>query len=261
MKPKNENKSVLEFTVLGSGTCAVTRKRSCASYALRCHDQLILMDMGFGSLRRLTEASIDYRHVDMILITHEHLDHSGDLAPFLMALHHTPGFTRRKPLTLIGPQGFNTFLTRCRDLYGDWLLESETFDLAIHEMNLDHLNINQLSLETWPMYHSRPTVGYRIEYQNRVLAYSGDTGRCPNILSLNHDADLSILECSFPDNYPVEYHLTPMQAGEIASKSGCKQLLLTHLYPMMDDIDIESIIKTQYSGAVSVAYDLERIYL
>lgn len=258
MKP---NQPVFDFTVLGSGTCAVTQERSCAGYALRCQDQLYMLDMGFGTLRRMTQATIDYREIDAVLITHEHLDHSGDLVPFLMALHHTPGFIRRKPLTIIGPSGFYKFLKACRALYGNWVLESEGFDLSVHEMSNDRLDINKCTIKAYTMHHSRPTIGYRIEYRECVLAYSGDTGACANLISLNQDADLAVLECSFPDQKSTEYHLTPEQAGTFAAKSGCKHLLLTHLYPMMDSVDIKTIVKKHYKGSVTIAEDLERIYL
>ncbi|MDZ7725046.1 MAG: MBL fold metallo-hydrolase [candidate division KSB1 bacterium] len=258
MKHKSPE-TALDITVLGSGTCAITPERSCAGYALHCRDQLIIMDMGFGALRRMMQANIDYREIDVILITHEHLDHSSDLAPLLMALHHTPGFIRRAPLTLVGPKGFKRFLTGCRDLYGDWLLENETFDLVIHELDNETLEIAPCAIKACPMHHSRPSVGYRIEYQERSLAYSGDTGMCDQVIDLNRDADLAILECSFPDDQPFEYHLTPEQVGTIAAAAGCRRLLLTHFYPMMENVDIIGMVKKQYNGVISLAYDLERI--
>ena len=260
MKQKPD-KTALELTVLGSGTCAVTPERSCAGYALNWQDQLVIMDMGFGTLRRMMHAGIDYRDIDVILITHEHLDHSGDLAPFLMAMHHTPGYTRRAPLTLAGPKGFKEFLTGCRDLYGDWLLEHETFELEIHELEHKQIEIADATIKAYPMYHSRPVNGYRIEYQGRSLAFSGDTGMCDQVIELNRAVDLAILECSLPDDQPFEYHLTPGQEGHIAAASGCRRLLLTHFYPMMDTIDIIGRVKKQYNGVISLAHDLERILL
>ncbi len=246
----------MEITILGSGTCAVTPQRSCSSYYIKTQGQHILLDIGFGALRRMAEAHIDYREIDMVLCSHFHLDHVGDLAPLLMALTFTPGFERKKPLTLIGPQGFRKFMHNLRDIYGDWLLPRNEYPLTIYDLNTEHLEVNGCVIQASTMCHTQYTNGYRIENGGKVLAYSADTGPCDELTKLCKDADLAFIECSFPDDQPFEFHLTPRQAAKAARDAGVKHLVLTHFYPMMDEIDIKSICKPIYDGKIDLAKDL-----
>lgn len=245
----------MKITVLGSGTCAVTQRRSCASYFVQVANLAILVDIGFGALRRMAEAGIDYRHIDAVFCTHHHLDHVGDLAPFLMATRFTPDFKRQKRLTLIGPKNFRAFLYSCRDLFGDWLLPNGEYPLEIIELESEQFELDDCLIKALTMSHTPNTNGYRIEYKNRVLVFSGDTGPCSEIELLAKNADLAFFECSFPDSEQVDYHLTPGQAGAIAQKAGVEKVVLSHFYPMMDNLDVKSACANSFDGHIDVAED------
>jgi len=73
---------------------------------------------------------------------------------------------------------------------------------------------------------------------------------------LARGADLLILESSFPDGQGIEGHLTPSQAGDIATRSGAKRLLLTHFYPECLKSDIETQCRKTYQGELILATDL-----
>ena len=88
------------------------------------------------------------------------------------------------------------------------------------------------------------------------LVYSGDTGFCDEIVSLADGTDLLILECSFPDDMKIEGHLTPSQAGRIASLAGVKKLLLTHFYSECLATDITTQCRKTYGGELVLARDL-----
>jgi len=247
----------VELTILGSGTCAPTKERSCASYFLQIEDVNILLDIGFGAIRRMMEAGIDYRQIDYVLCSHTHLDHVGDLGPLLMALEYTPGFRRQKPLTLIGPKGFQNYMNGLAGLYSTWIVSPTYYEIRIIELQDESRSFGTWHLTARSMSHSKETNGYRVQYKQRTMAYSGDTGFCTNVIRLMKDVDLGLLECSFPDDMPVEGHLTPSLAGQIAERAGVKKVLLTHLYPMMDDIDAEKICEQYYHGDVKKAKDLK----
>jgi ribonuclease BN (tRNA processing enzyme) len=50
-------------------------------------------------------------------------------------------------------------------------------------------------------------------------------------------------------------HLTPEQCGEMARLAEPKQLVLTHLYPPVETVDIPAVVGTSYTGPVVVAHD------
>lgn len=246
----------MKLTILGSGACAVTKRRSCSSYYIRTTNSHIVLDMGFGSLRRMVEAGINYRDIDMVVVSHFHLDHVADLSPLLMALRYTPGFRRTKPLTLIGPAHFKQFLQDCSALFGEWLTEERDYALRIFELDSEQVELDDCLITARANFHSQPSNAYRIESNGVSLMYSGDSGPCDSLIELAADADLALIECSFPDEAPFEKHLTPQQAADIAKKSRAKKLLLTHFYPHMDDIDAAAICKKIFNGPVSIAEDL-----
>lgn len=246
----------MKLTILGSGTCAVTNERSCSSYLLQVDGKTLLLDIGFGSLRRMVQAHFAYQDIDVILCTHFHLDHVGDLSPFLMATRFTPGFERKKPLTIIGPKKLESFLHGCRDLFGDWLLPTSEYPLTLIELDSGQFKVGDCVIRSLPMNHIEYSNGYRIELNGRTLTYSGDTGPCDEIVQLCRNADIALIECSFPDDNPFEFHLTPRQVGEIAEQAQVKKCILTHFYPIMDSAQAKIACATRFSGDIDIAEDL-----
>jgi ribonuclease BN (tRNA processing enzyme) len=105
------------------------------------------------------------------------------------------------------------------------------------------------------MKHSEASIGFRVEAGGKSLVYSGDTDYCANIVRLGQNADLLILECSFPDERKAEGHLTPAIAGRIAREASCKKLLLTHFYPVFQGHDIRKESRKEFSGEILLAED------
>jgi len=65
----------MELTVLGSGTGVPSAKRSSPGYFLKVKGHNVLFDGGSGTLRRMEEAGLSYKDVDLICYTHGHPDH------------------------------------------------------------------------------------------------------------------------------------------------------------------------------------------
>ena len=166
---------------------------------------------------------------------------------------------RTKRLSIIGPVGMTQFYQRLKLTYGKWIIP-KSYSLDITEISGEKLNFADFSLQGFPLLHSDHSVGFRIKSQDgKVVAYSGDTDYCPNLVELARKVDLLILECSFPDDKKVEGHLTPSLAGRVAREAECRRLLLTHFYPPCDDCNIVKIVESQYSGEVMLAEDLMKV--
>ena len=56
-------------------------------------------------------------------------------------------------------------------------------------------------------------------------------------------------------------HLTPEQCGEMARLAEPRQLVLTHLYPPVETVDIANLVGMSYAGPLVVARDGYRIEL
>ena len=249
----------MEIIILGSGTTVPHPQRASPSIAIFIEDQFLLMDIGPGTVRQLASAGLKHQDIDYICISHFHPDHTADLIHFIFATRHPPILKKRKPFTIIGPKGFNQFLALLRRPYGNWL------DLPAGLMKIEELKTGEkgkkefdnFSIISAPLNHSPDSIGIRIEDNSgRVLVYSGDTAYCEEIVDLATGADLLILESSFPDGQEIAGHLTPSQAGDIATRSGVKRLLLTHFYPECLRSDRETQCRKTYQGELFLATDL-----
>lgn len=249
-------------TILGSGTIVPSLRRGPCSILLEAAGQALLFDIGPGTMRRLLEAGKTIGEIDLLLISHIHPDHSGELASLLFAAKYPEAYRRRKPLTLIGARGLQGLYDALRVAYGDWLVLPEPlFSLReLADRTPDAFVSGDLLIRSRPVAHIAGSIGYRVETPGgSSVAYSGDTDLCEGLVELARGADLFLCECSLPDEMKVEGHLTPSEAGQAASRAGAKRLVLTHFYPECDGADIAAQCRKTWKGPLTLAEDLMRI--
>jgi len=243
----------MQITILGSGTGEPSVKRGSPGILLTAGDRRILIDSGSGTLRALLFQGVTYLDIDTICYSHFHCDHIAELAPILFAMGNMAA-PRQKELTLIGPPGLESYYHSLRALYAP-TLDPVGYRVRIEEIGEGVLERPEAAYRALPVSHSASSIGYRLESRGRSLAYSGDTAYCDNLVTLGRDADLLVLECSFPDEREAEGHLTPRLAGAIARRAGCRRLLLTHFYPLCEGFDILAQCRKAYSGEIIIASD------
>ena len=247
-----------ELIILGSGTGAPSLRRGSPGLAVLSEESIVLVDSGSGTLRRMLEVGITCRDVDLLLYTHTHPDHISDLVPILFACKYAD-LPRVKDLLCAGGPGFKDYFRKLEGFYGSWI-EPLSYHLAIEEMSQGPVAFHDLTIASKPTSHLPESVGYRIEVEDgKSIVVSGDTDYCQNIIDLAWEADLLVVECSFPDGKKAEGHLTPSLAGRIGLESRCKRLLLTHQYPICDQFDMVKQCKAVYPGDVILGEDLMRI--
>jgi ribonuclease BN (tRNA processing enzyme) len=252
----------LSVTILGSGTCVPSLKRSSCSSLMRTGGNILLFDSGVGTMRRLLEAGVEIFDVSFIFYSHFHPDHTGELAPFLFSNKYPDGSRRKKPLTLVAGNGFLKFYKNLKLVYGHWI-ELDTNLLNIIELdntNYDQRRFDNFKVESIPVEHNPESIAYRITGSDGIsVVYSGDTDFSDNLVMLSKDADLLICESALPDELKVKGHLTPSLAGEIAKRANVRKLVLTHFYPECDRADVEKECRKTYAGPLVLAEDLMKI--
>ncbi|MDH5729735.1 MAG: MBL fold metallo-hydrolase [Gammaproteobacteria bacterium] len=111
----NKVKGSLSVMVLGSGgPVATAAGRASAAYLIFVDGQpKILMDAGGGAYTRLAESGTNIKDLDIVLLTHLHIDHTGDLSSIMKtAYFHSRGYNlannafppgRTAPFRIFGP--------------------------------------------------------------------------------------------------------------------------------------------------------------
>lgn len=254
----------IKVTILGSGTCVPSLKRSSCSLFVETGDQKIVLDSGPGTMRRLLETGNEIFDITHMFFSHFHPDHTGELVPFIFANKYPDGTRRKTPLKLIGGKGFKDFFNRLKNVYGEWIeLSPEILEiLELDNQKLSTLEFQQFRLDSIPVNHRPESIAVKISGLNgHSVVYSGDTGFCDNLITLALNTDLFICESAVPDNFQVPGHLTPSLAGEIATKAKVSFLVLTHFYPECDQLDIAKQCRNTYNGKLVLAEDLMRFEL
>lgn len=220
---------IMKLVILGSGTCVPSTARGAPANFLQIGDNRILIDCGPGTLRQLVKANLDYRDIDMVFITHFHVDHISDLGPLIQALNWTPGFDRKKDLMLIGPEGFEKFYKRyIKPVSGT--PRADTYRIIIKEIN-NSLKFDGFEVACFNTPHSPESVAFNFLQKNKSLVISGDCDYDEGMAGFAKYADVLLLECSFENSKKMKGHLVSRECAMIAKKANAGKLILTHLYP------------------------------
>jgi ribonuclease BN (tRNA processing enzyme) len=258
--------------ILGSGTGVPLRTRSGPGWALILgtpQADAILVDPSAGSAGRLSANGIPFERLTHVLLTHFHPDHTGDLVPILFAYRNLGYPQGHPPLHLIGPQGLGKLLRDLRGVYGSWI--EPPCAVRVTELAAPlampggppggpegprSVRIGPFDVSPFPVVHASPSVAYRFEARGGpTLAYTGDTDVCDGAVTAARNADILLIECSFPEGQKRSGHLVPSEAAGIAAAAGARRAVLLHRYPECDGQDLVAPFRERFGGEVIVAED------
>jgi ribonuclease BN (tRNA processing enzyme) len=222
----------LQFVGCGDAFGSGGRQNTCFHLTGRAVN--LLIDCGATALPALKRLGIVRNDIDLILITHFHGDHFAGLPFFLLDAQ----FSRRtRPLVIAGPQGIATRLAQVMEaLFEHSSKTKQKFDLSVVALAPEQRRtFGEVHVTPYPVVHGEsggPFLAYRIEAEERIVAYSADTEWTETLVPLAKDADLFIAEAYTYDRV-VSNHLSlatlEVHLGDIRPK----RLILTH---MSDDM-------------------------
>jgi ribonuclease BN (tRNA processing enzyme) len=217
-------------------------------------DDDILLDAGTG-VGDLTLAEM--ARVDHVFLTHTHLDHHAAL-PFLL---DTVGAARARPLTIHAQE---PTLAALRNHIFNGVIWPDFSRIPTPErpfMAYATLPVgatwesSSRRVQSVPVTHSVPAVGYLVSGATGSLAFSGDTTETDGFWQvLNACADLRhvVIETSFLDADEelarVSRHLCPKMLGrELAKLKPGPAVHITHLMPGREE-EIMAEVRTHVTG-------------
>jgi ribonuclease BN (tRNA processing enzyme) len=232
----------------------------------------MLFDCSEGIRQRIQAAGIDYGHVTHVAVSHAHPDHAA-LPQFIQAKFCRHLFGEQDSRTSVLHIYLPKILARDFPQVWNWHQPEndggywKDFSPALVPMD-DGFQTEiapGVVLRAVSVYHGfgrHPAMGFRLETPYGVVAYTGDCGVCEGARILAQSADLFIADCSarVGQEYTGGYgHMGPRQCGDIALKSGVKQLWLTH-YMGIDttEVMLAEVRAAGYFGEAKLAQDGDR---
>jgi ribonuclease BN (tRNA processing enzyme) len=248
----------LELVVLGSGTSVPLSGRRPPAHLVRSSTASLLLDCGSSASTGLAEQGVGLGQLGAILLTHLHLDHTGELAPILFALSNPKGPRREHDLVVHGPAGTAAHLAGLEALYGRWVRPLGVSPRAVELAPGDSVELGPFRATAFEAVHSSGSLAYRIEGDDHALAFSGDSGPCEGLVAAARGTDLFLCECAAmlsEEEGRACGHLWAEEAGRIAAEAGCARLVLTHVYGGVPEGDLVEAARRSYAGPVEVARD------
>lgn len=157
------------------GTGQLGTQRRCTSFLV---NDSVLFDIGNGTIAGLLENRLDVKNIKLIVISHFHGDHFGDIVYFLHR-RAAQGLTDT-PLVIIGPKGlqqkvidFNNFLFGDIRNYADL---AKVWNIHFVELgNGGKIVAGEFEIHSFKVVHSKSDAnGYIISSGSKAIGYTGD---------------------------------------------------------------------------------------
>jgi ribonuclease BN (tRNA processing enzyme) len=224
----------MKLTVAGCSPAWPNPGGAQSGYLVEDDGRAVLLDCGPGVLARLRGGGGGggWPDPDAVVITHFHLDHWGDLVPWVWGALYLGGRGEqpRRPALWVPPGGEGR-LEHFGTLLGFPDMFERVFELHEYAPGVAFAaGTFEVTATVVPHYrvgaHALRVVG-----GGRTLTYSGDSGPAEALVAAASDADLFLCEATLLsgelDGKP-RGHLSLDEAREAFEASGAKELLLTH---------------------------------
>lgn len=288
----------LNVVLCGSGSPMPDPTRAGPCVAVIAGKRIVIVDVGSGSVRNLARFGIPVGQVEDLLLTHFHSDHIdglGELAlqrwaggtrstplpvhgpagvesvvdGFNLAYRHDFGYrVAHHGAATLPPSGAGVAaMPFALPAPGEGVVVIDADGLKVTAFVVDHAPV-------------APAVGYRFDYRGRSVVISGDTVKSDNLMAFAQNTDLLVHEALAIHLVDIisngahavgargmekiskdihDYHVTPVQAAEIAQTVGAKHLLYYHIVPALPVRRLEKMfvdgVSDVYDGPYTVGRD------
>jgi len=277
-----------KLVLLGTGAGPIPGlPRRMTSHLMIHEGAAYVLDCGLGVTNQFARTGTSFNAVRAIFITHHHPDHNIEYGPFLVI-----GWIRglKQTVRAFGPpplsQMTQDFLRSAKATIDFW---AEDFNrpplgtIEVHDlpgagpvMQDENVKVSSVLVQHPPV---TPAYGYRFDFPDRSIAFSGDTVPLEAVAQMAKGADVLVHEAidlkaieaferRLPGRIsPIETLMRHMRAdhspaedvGRIAREAGVKTLVLSHLSPgdtSVSDDTWRAAAARSFKGEIIVGHDL-----
>jgi ribonuclease Z len=293
----------MHVILVGSGGPLDNEERLASCTAIIAGGEFIVVDLGAGTWRNVNLLNLPSAGLSAVFLTHFHSDHIADLGEtdfgswtqgrktnldvygpegvdqvvrgFSMAYALDKKYRIAHHGEDIVPPGASAMVSHTIDIKDpdEGVLFFDRNGLKAYAFMVDHFPVV-------------PAVGYRFEYKGNVVVITGDTVKTPTLAKHAKNADILISEglsmrlvnllseTLAEENQPrlskimkdvLDYHIDPVQAGEVAQEAGAKKLVFNHVVPPITNRIAKSVflrgVKDVYDGQIILGEDGMRFAL
>ena len=280
----------LHVIMVGTGGPVPNTERVSVATAVIAGGEFILVDTGPGTVRKALIQRLPMGNLSAVFLTHFHSDHIADLGEANM-YSWIQGNRKKRLEVFGPPgvekvvegyaQAYKQDSVYRTAHHGEDVAPAEgarpiAKNITVEAHGEARLFFDRNGLKAWAFrvdhFPAEPAVGYRFEYKGKKVVITGDTKQTGTLASHANKADLFICDAldaktihlaakvASEVNQPsmskiftdiTDYHLTPVQAAEIAQKAGVKKLVFYHVVPPPTNF----ILKRRYLKGVNNAFD------
>ena len=216
--------------------------------------RVVLIDCPNSPIQRLQKTGINPNLLTDLILTHFHPDHVSGVPLFLMVMWL---MGRIQPINIYGLQHTIDRMENLMGFYG-WNTWPKFFPVKFTRLPelalVPVLECDEFQIFSSPVKHFIPAIGLRIEFRKskKVLAYSGDTKPCTQVVHLAMGVDVFVHECTGAS----PGHSSAIQAGEDARRAKAGALVLVH-YPTGEyaSRNLLADAQSKFKGPVTLAED------
>lgn len=220
----------MRLTVIGKWGAYPEKGEATSSFLVEHKGFNLLLDCGSGVLSRL-QYYLDLKKLDALILSHYHADHIADVGSLQYAVRIQKQLNfRSQPLYVFAyPAEEEQFLS----------LNYKEYAVAKPILPEKEIQIGPFSVKSTPTTHNAQGLAFRLEAEEKVIAFITDSAFRQEFIELAKNADLLVAgtplfkgeEKNFPN------HFSAYQAGFIAKAAQSKKLLLSHL-PHVGKIEV-----------------------
>jgi ribonuclease Z len=282
---------------LGTGGPMPNESRDSSGTAIIAGGEFILVDVGPGIVKNMNLSGLPAGNLSALLLTHFHSDHISDMGE-LDFMSWAQGRSKKLEVygpegVEQVVTGYNMAYAldsgyRTAHHTEEWMpsknsgMTPHTLTIPNPEEAVPFFDRNGLKISVFQVDHSpvRPAVGYRFEYRGNVVVISGDTVKTPTLPKFAKNADLFFCEALNKEmvmmiskvakelNNPLlsrqmsdvlDYHMSPVEAAEVAQEADVKKLVLIHVAPPVENFIAKRMYlkgtKDVFSGEIVLGED------